>query len=195
MKTQSATCYQDSTEVLTTKARAALLESAGRDWTAAQEAAKEAGALEIKALNLLRTAGLKLIEAAGHEQVTFEFLRQNRAHLPADLGFNAVKFCVHLCRNFEKEIKSLDEARAARRALFEAFTLETVSKRTEAQSARETPNPWNQFVSGASSFTALFSKLQTDAMNDWSRDKLSCFARETKPIAEAHTRAVQLLGK
>jgi hypothetical protein len=31
-------------------------------------------------------------------------------------------------------------------------------------------------------------------MEQWGRDKLSCFARETKPIAELHTKAIKLLG-
>jgi hypothetical protein len=194
MKTQSTDCYQDSAQVLTTRARIALLKGASADWEAAQSTAKEAGALEIKALNLLRRAGMKLQEAAGgRDRITFEFLRQFKANLPESLTFNAVKFCVQLCRSFDGEIKTLDEARAARRALFEAFTLESTPRRTEPQRAHEC-NPWNDFVSSASSFTSLFKKLEVGSMAEWSRDKLSTFARETKPIAEKHAEAVKLLG-
>jgi hypothetical protein len=177
----------------TTESRAALLKSASQDWTTAQGKAKQAGKLEIEALNLLRSCGMKLQEANfGKAFANSDFLRINAAHLPADLTLNAARFCVHLCRSFPSKIESLEEARSARRVLFECFQQETPPKRLHEQAAHE-DNPWNVFVSEASSFTNLFRKLETDSMTDWSKDKLALFSRETKPIAELHAKAAGLL--
>jgi len=170
------------------KANTALVKGIGRDWTAAKVAAEASAKLQIKALNLLRDAGIKAQQASGHEQVGFEFWHGIEKVLPQGLHFKALKFCVHLARNFDKPIKTLDDARSASQMMFEAFGEATAPKRLEAQSSHE-KNPWNDFVSTASAFTALFSDLQVEAMDTWGRDRLTTFIRETEPIATAHSRA------
>lgn len=176
---------EEKTRVLANKAREALLESVQRDWDHAEQAADAAAKLELIAINRLRNCGLKLCEAAGREQIGFEFYRMHSDSLPKRMSFQALKFCVHLCRNFAEPIQTIDEARSARQMLFEAFGHSETPKRIAEQSAHES-NPWNTFVSLSSSFTGLFGKLETDDMARWSEDKLSTFIRQTEPIAQAY---------
>lgn len=179
---------EEKTRVLANKARDALLQSVKRDWDHAAEAADQAAKLELVAINRLRNCGLKLCEAAGREQIGFEFYRLHSDSLPKRMSFQALKFCVHLCRNFSEPIQTIDEARSARQMLFEAFGHSETPKRIAEQSAHES-NPWNTFVSISSSFTGLFGKLETGEMDKWGQDKLSTFIRQTDPIAEANARA------
>jgi hypothetical protein len=185
---------EEKTIRLAVKARTALLQSASRDWESARASVSEAARLEISALNKLRTCGLKMREAAGKEQVNFTFFRMCESSLPKTMSFQAAKFCVHLSRSLEKPIETLDEARSARQMLFEAFGHSQAPKRIEDQSSHEY-NPWSDFVNVASSFTSLFTKLETDLMSDWGKDKLSTFLRETEPIVAAHERARLVLQR
>lgn len=175
------------------KANTALVKGIGRDWLAAKAAAEASAKLQIKALNLLRDAGIKTQQASNHEHLKFEFWRSIENVLPKELHFKALKFCVHLARNFDKPIKTLDDARSASQMMFEAFGEATAPKRLEEQSAHE-KNPWNDFVSTASAFTALFGELEVEKMEAWGRDRLTTFIRETEPIADAHGRAKVIAG-
>src|SRR5690348_9753768 len=179
---------EDKTRKLASKARVKLLESAARDWNAAKYAASKACSCEILGHNKLRTCGLKLIEAAGHEQVSFEFFRAANGAIPKDMSFTAVKFCVHLARNYEQPFKTLQEVRATQRTFFEVFGHCESQKRLEAQSAHEA-NPWNEFVNASHSFTSLFDKLEVVDMDKWGKDKLATFIRETEPIVRHFERA------
>lgn len=182
---------EDKTRKLTIKARSALLESAARDWEAAQEAANKAAGLEVTGHNKLRTCGLKLIEAAGHEQISFEWFRA--ADIPKSMSFAALKFCVHLARNYDKPFETLQETRSVQRTFFEIFGHCETPKRLDGESAHES-NPWNEFVSATSSLTSLFKKLETHEMEKWSRDKLATFLRETEPIVAQHEHARLLIS-
>lgn len=183
---------QERTQILAAKAKTALLESAGRDWTKAKEAIESANHLELKAVNLLRTSGVKLQEAANHEQVSFEFYHSAAPSLPSGMTFAAVKVCIHLARNYDKPIENRDEARKALQMMWEAFGAQSAPKRLEPQTAHA-DNPWDHLVSSTSSLTSLFSALETDHMETWDRDRLAKFVSTTKPIAEAHKQAAILL--
>ena len=182
----------DRSQILATKAKRALLESAGRDWTNAKKAAETANGLELKAVNLLRTCGIKLQEAANHEQISFEFWHSSSDYLPKGMTFEAVKACIHVARNFDEPIKNRDEAKRALQMMWESFGVSSAPERLEAQHSHDR-NPWSEFVSSASSFTSLFKALETDRMEDWGADKLSKFVTTTKPIVEAHKKAAVLL--
>jgi hypothetical protein len=182
----------DASMKLAKKAKTALIKGISRDWTAAKTAATEAAKLELKCLNSLRSAGLKVQQACGHEQVGFEFVRGIEKQLPEGCHFKALKFCVHLARQFGSPIQTLDEARAARQMMFEALGETTASKRMEAQRSHEN-NPWSEFVSASSGLLSLFGKMDIEAMDKWGKDKVATFVRETEPIAEAHSRAKGLL--
>ena len=99
MKPTPKTSYLESSKQLATKANAALFKGASADWTAAKEAAAEAGKLEIVAINRIRSCGMKLKEAAGHEKPSFEFYRSASAQLPKDMSFPGMRFCFSLTRN------------------------------------------------------------------------------------------------
>lgn len=182
---------EEKTQVLTVRAKEALLKSAGADWQSAKNAVDKAAGLELSALNWMRDCGLKLREAAGREQIGFQWYHTASKSLPKSMTFPALKFCVHLSRNFEKRIETIDEARSARQMLFEAFGHSETPRRIEEQVSHET-NPWNDFVSMASSFTSLFSKLECDHMDKWDSGRLKKFLTETEPIALAHEKARSL---
>lgn len=179
---------EEKSRALAVKSQHALLKSAGRDWEWALAAAIKAAQLEVGALNRMRTCGLKIREASGHEQISFDWFHGQNGAIPKSMSFKAMKFCVHLSRRFENPIKTLDEAGSARQMLFEAFGCSSAPKRLEEQVAHEY-SPWNDFVSASSSLVSMFKKIELDAMEDWGMEKLSTFLRETEPIVKAHERA------
>ncbi len=184
--------YDENAQALSTAARRELLKSAGEDFTAARAAANRAAECEIEAINKLRECGIKLREAALHENPSLAFFKNVQAELPAAMTFSAMKFCVHLAHTIDEPITTLEEARTARRRLFEALGDEPASRRLEQQNVHDR-NPWSEFISGASKFTSLFSELEEEPMADWSRDKLRKFVATCKPIAEKFHRAESLL--
>jgi hypothetical protein len=186
--------YQELAGKMSRKANAALLKSIGNDWTVAKESVTEAARLEIVAVNRLRLAGIKIQEASGHEQVGFEWFHKVEADLPTGMHFNAVKFCVHLARKLENAVTTLDEARSARQMMFEALELATAPKRLEGQNSHDR-NPWSDFVSGVSSLTSLFAKLEEEPMGEWDTVKLTKFVQTTDPIVDKNREARALLAK
>lgn len=187
--------YEENSQALTKSARAELLKTASQSWQAAEAAAKQAGQLEIEAINHLRLAGLSLLEAAGRDKaLSFEFFRYVQKDLPASMDFRGAKFCASIANHLDGPIKSLDEARSARRVLFEAFGQESAPRRLEQQTAHES-NPWSEFVDRIAAGIAAFSKIEVEAMDVWDRERLSKFVSTTKPIAERYLEAVNLLGK
>lgn len=180
--------------VMSKAAQAKLIEGASTDFLRAQEACKEAARLEIEAINRLRSAGLKYQEASGHDQPDFGFWQAHKDALPAGATFKALKFCVHLANNIAAPIKTMGEARQVRQTMFVALNEQAAPKRLAPQAAHER-NPWTEFVADVSGLTALFRDLGTDDMDQWGREKLSSFVLTTKPIAEQHQRAKELIGK
>lgn len=176
------------------KARAALLKSISKDWISAKEAGTTAGKLQIKAVNLLRDIGLKAQQASGHEQLTFSFHHSVASELPGDLTFDALKRCVHIANKLEKPAETLDEARFVMQTMFEALGEATAPKRLEAQSSHDR-NPWSDFVSGVSSLTSLFAKLEEEPMPEWDKVKLTKFVQTTDPIVDKNREARELLAK
>ena len=185
----------EASQQLAIKARAALLKGASQDWTEAKAKATEAGKLELQSLNLLRTAGVKLQEACDRDNLCFASFEKMQSALPKDLTFPAAKFCVSLCKTFDKPIASLEEAAAARRILFQKLNQEEEPKRLEQQTAHER-NTWSELITKAMGFTAFFDELQEEEpMEKWGKDKLRSFISTTKPIADRHAEAVKLVGK
>jgi uncharacterized alpha/beta hydrolase family protein len=182
----------DKSAKLQTKARKALMVSAGRDWENSKLAVEAAAKLLVKGANLARQVGIKMIEAAGHEQISFEWFHNHAEDLPKGMTFPALKKCVHIAKHFEGEIKDMNQVRQVQQSLFEAFGQADAPKRIEDQTPHES-NPWSEFISGAASFTRMFDDLDTDRMDDWGRDKLTKFVETTKPIVEKHNQAVDLL--
>jgi hypothetical protein len=192
MKATPKTTYLESAKQLATKARTELLKGASQDWTEAKAKATEAGKLELQSLNLLRSAGVKLQEACDHENLSLESFATMRPALPKDMGFLAAKFCVSLGKEFDQPIKSLDDARAARRVLFEKLSEANAPRRLEQQCAHES-NPWSELVSRGSSVIALISDMEeAEPMDKWGKDKLRSFITTYKPIADKHAEAVRL---
>jgi hypothetical protein len=184
--------YVDSAAQLATKARTELLKGAGKDWTEAKAKATEAGKLELQSLNLLRSAGVKLRDACDHEKLSFTSFRLMQDSLPKDLTFPAAKFCVSLGNQFDAPIKSLDDARAARRILFEKLS-EEAPRRIAQQTAHDT-NPWSELVNKFASVTAFFGQMMEDEpMEDWDKEKLRKFVKESEPIVAAHKAAEALM--
>jgi hypothetical protein len=185
--------YLENSQAMAKDARTELLLLASKDWAAAKQAATEAGKLEIVAINKIRDCGLKLQEASDREHFSFTFFTRVQDQLP--MGFAEAKFAVNLARKLDKPVTTLDEARQARRVLFEALGAATAPKRIGEQSAHEEENPWSIFINTAATFTSLFEKLDDEPMEKWKRDKLKKFVQTTKPIVEKHEAAVALLKK
>jgi len=189
---QPKTNNADASQALALKARTALLKGVSEDWTAAKSKAVEAGKLELQSLNLLRSAGVKLQEAANRERLSFESFRLMQPSLPKDFTWPAAQFCFQLGSQFDKPIKTLDEATAARRILFEKLGEQSTPKRIAEQTAHDS-NPWSELVDKAARFTAFFDQLaEEDPMDKWSPDKLRNFISTTKPIADKHAEAIRL---
>jgi hypothetical protein len=183
---------EEKSAQLAGKARAALLVAAGRDWLAAEAAANEAGRATVTGINRLRACGEKLKQACGHEQMTLAYFVHFKDALPASMTYTGAKEAVHISNRISADVTTVQDAMLVQRDLFAALGDFKEPKRLEAQVAHDS-NPWSEFVAGLTRLTALFPKLTVDAMQDWSRDKLSTFTRETQPIADANARAKQLL--
>jgi hypothetical protein len=179
---------EEKSAALAAEARVELVRSAGEDWRAAKALATAAAESELEALRLFRQAGIKLQEAAGRESPKFEFFRQSE--LPKDLSFSGLKFCVYLARLFE-EAPSLDAARSARQRMFESVGVSKAPKRVEPQRCHDV-NPWNEFVSRASSFTGAVKKLGVESLEEWDEKKVRTFVRETRPIVEIYLKAANV---
>lgn len=183
---------EDKSRKLNKLARQALIKSVSRKWDRVQEIVKQAARSEIDATNLARQIGIELQEIGGHEQALFRFFHGEDGKLlpglPVTMTFKALKFCVHLARKMEKPAETLDEARAARQMMFEAFG-ECPSPRRASQQIAHTRNPWNDFVSGTQSLVTLFSNLEEAPMTDWESEKLRVFIRETEPVVTKHNEA------
>ena len=185
--------YEERSRKLDRKAKAALLKSVGNDWAIARKNSTEIEKLTIQTANRLRLIGVKLQESAGHEQIGFEWYQANRDSLPKDMVFKALKVCVHLARSSEKEFERYDEVKKAQQLFFEALGESTAPHRTTPQQLHD-DNPWSEFVSGVSSLTSLFNRLDDRPMVEWPREKLEQFVQTTKPVVEKHEAAVRLIG-
>lgn len=194
MKTtdQIAPTYNERAVKLSNKAKTALLEGVTRDWEKAKQIVGDASKLEIQALNYLRAAGIKLQEACGHEQISFEFHRSIQDEIPKSLHFNAAKFCIHLARKFEQPVETLDEVRSARQMMFEQLGESRAPRRLIPQNSHER-NVWSDFVNTTASLTSLFTELEEEPMEGWDRERLSSFVKTTEPIVERHRKAAVLL--
>jgi hypothetical protein len=190
----SALTYEESAQTIASDARAALLEEASKDWIEARQAAAGAAKLELVSLNRLRDCGVKLREAAGKEAPSLTWFKNVQTSLPADFTFSALQFTVHLARKYDRPFDTLDEARAARRSLFDAFGTTTPARRIEAQTAWE-KNPWNEFVNQASSLIASFTDLDDAPLAQWNESKLRTFIAATDPIVRKNAEARALLKK
>ena len=185
---------EDKSRQLETKAHKALLVGIARDWKAAELAAKEAGKQTVVGINKLRSCGEKLKELCGHEQIGMDFYMRVQAQLPKTMRYASAKAAVHVANRLKEDVKTVQEAFVVQRDLFTAMMEYKEPKRLEAQTAHEY-NPWNEFVSGAASFTRMFDELKTDAMQSWGRDQLDTFIRATEPIVKQHETAVKLRGE
>jgi len=186
---KALTTYNERAQKLDNSARAELLKGVSADWTGAKEAATEAGKCELQALNLLRTAGMKLHEAANRDQLSFESFRRMKPALPKDMSFVAAQWCVKLGKEFDKPFESLTDAGHARRLLFVKLEAQDVPRRLQEQTAHEA-NSWSELVAKASGFTAFFNQLtEDDPMEKWDVDKLQNFVSVTKPIVAKHVEA------
>ncbi len=184
--------YNESAAALAQSARSELFKEINIQWSAARDVAKRAAGMELEALNRLRTVGMLLQEASGGRQFpTIEFYRKHAAELPSDFSPQAGKFCASLVRSFSTDIAALSDCREARRALFEKFGVEEAPRRRQIQVAHEV-NPFSEFVAWAARFAS--HRVALGEMKDWPRKKLEAFARELAPMAEAHRKAVEVLG-
>lgn len=183
---------EESSIVLAKQAGIALLQSAGKDWENAQILVSDSANYLISACNLVRGVGLKLIEAAGHEQISFDFFRNNQHLLPKSLTFSAAKKCIHIARHFESTVSDMNEVRQVQASLFEAFGVTEPPHREVAQISHES-NPWSDFVSGAANFNKLFDKIEVSKMQAWDEDRLKKFFSETKETAALHAKSGELL--
>lgn len=178
---------------MTSNARAALFEAAGEDWREAKAASAKAGELEIIAINRLRDCGMKLREAADHVRPSLEWFQRNRDHLPEDMTWGGFRFCVNVSHQLSEAITDLQEARQARRSLFQAFGDEQAPKRLHEQNGHES-NPWSDFVSETARLLTFADRLEEEPMTKWSREKLNAFARTTKPVVDRYNQALKLLS-
>jgi hypothetical protein len=183
---------EDKTRKLADKARRALVNSACKNWDSAWTAAQKSFVLEILAHNQARLCGLKLIEASGHEQADFDFLRANQDKLPKTMSMRALRFCIHLAKNYDQPFKTIEEARATQTTFAQIFGQFEPPARVAQKSHEE--NPWNDFVTMTSSYTSLFNKLETQNMDSWDKPKLATFLRETEPIVRQYERARDIIN-
>lgn len=187
--------YLYRSQAMNLQARNALLCEVSSDWNEAKTAATQAAGLELASINKLRTAGLKLQEAAGgHECLKPSFFENVKSQLPADLTWKGAQFCASLSRQFDAPIKSLDEARAARKMLFEAFGQAEAPKRIAPQQAHE-HNPFSDFVNVGASLDGLCRKLEAEPLEKWDKRRLRTFVSTLEPIVKRYQAAVELLKK
>jgi hypothetical protein len=186
------TTSEEASQALAVKARDALLAEASKDWQQARTAAVGAAKLEVEALEHLRLAGIKLREAAHKEVPTLSWFKSVQESLPSDMSFNGMQFCLYLARKFDKPFQSIEDAKAARRSLFETFAMSTAPRRIGQQTAHER-NPWNEFVSAASGLQSLFSDLDEDPLSEWCEDKLRTLTSTLEPIVKQYQEAMRVL--
>lgn len=185
---------EEKSLLLANKARNVALEGVARDWTAAEEKMRESCKIQLSAANLMRNAGIKLQEAAGREQIDFEWFKFNESKLPKGMNFKAVSVCVRLARNFDQPIQRLDEARSVVLQMMFAFDQLTEPHRATQQNAHEL-NPWDELVSWSANFNGLWKQIGAEAMEAWDHARLRSFVSSTEPIVEKHQAARALLGK
>ncbi|MGD0258966.1 MAG: hypothetical protein ABSD29_03985 [Verrucomicrobiota bacterium] len=191
-KQQAIATYNERAQKLDNAARTELLKGASEDWTGAKEAATEAGKFELKALNLLRSAGQKLHEAVNKDQLSFESFRRMKPALPTDMSYIAAQWCVKLAKECDKPFETLSDAGHARRLLFVKLESQDVPRRLEEQSSHDV-NLWSELMVKASGFLAFFNQLtEDDPMQGWTADRLASFISTTQPICDKHAEAVQL---
>jgi hypothetical protein len=191
--TAIATTYNERAQKLDNAARAELLKGVSADWTGAKEAALEAGKFELKALNLLRTAGMKLHEAANRDQLSFESFRTMKSALPKDMSFIAAQWCVKLAKECDKPFSTLSSAGHARRLLFIKLEAQDVPRRLEAETAHDV-NPWSEGITKLTAAVIFWADIQeAKPMEEWDRDALENFYTATKPIVAANKAAEALL--
>lgn len=188
---------EDSSRKLARKAETALLKGVASNWAVARQAGRDIERLTIEMANRLRAAGIQLQEAAGHEQIGFEWWHKHQDKLPQDLSFKALKVCVHLARASEQPFEKYDEVKKAQQLFFEAIGDATPPKRLTQQVAHES-NPWSEFINETASLLSMFDKLEDEPLQNWGREKLEKFVETTQPIFEKHVQAaaaLELLGK
>jgi hypothetical protein len=193
-KQQAIATYNERAQKLDNSARAELLKGASEDWTGAKEAATEAGKFELKALNLLRAAGQKLLSAANHDQLSFESFRRMKSALPSDMSFVAAQWCIKLGKEFDKPFESLTDAGHARRLLFVKLESQDVPRRLEEQSSHD-HNPWSEMIAKGASVIAFISELTAeDPLEKWGPDKRQNFLTTYRPLVTTYL-AVEALEK
>ncbi len=184
--------YQERAAVMTGKALVALYKRTNSRHESAEEKVKSASKLQIEALNLLRLNGIDYQIASGKEQAHFDFWKKSQGKIHESFNFRMMQLCIKLANNFPNPIETLDESRAARQMMFEAFGEAESPKRLEAQVAH-VKNPWNEIVNG---FKCLFSTVSkvTEAkpVRSWSSDERSTFERNIKLLLPIYEEIISL---
>ena len=205
MTTTTTLTYTEHASTMSRTARQSACTEAGKLWLKATAAATSIGELEIDCVNRLREAGLKINQACGREQLSFnlegkEFCRREILPLlPAGMDLAAVHTCVHLANHLKQPVATREELRAIKPELqlaFQTLGLVEAPRRKELQTAHGR-NLFSDFVSRTLGLRALFEELEKEEpMETWPAPKLDEFLESTLPVKERIERAERLrLGR
>lgn len=169
MNTEIITDYSDRINPVKRAERIAIIQSAGQDWQESTAATREGADKFVEAANKMRSAGEKLNQSSGHEQLIFstngvDFVRRDvLPHLPEKMDIYQCEYAVSMARILKQPAKCFEDLTApAIQLLLYSVELEKRKNRqgtigegvstpsnvlvSTMQSAKENFDKWLQWV-------------------------------------------------
>jgi hypothetical protein len=192
--------YPERAGAIARDSRINCCEEAGWHWLAAVEAKKEIEREKIRAFNELREAGIKLNEASGREQLTFnlngkDFVRKELlTHLPDGMTLSQVQCCCHIANTVQEPVKTIEELRVEEEKMqpfFEEHFGE--SKKKIVLTSHAAKNLFSTIVTKTQDWSNIFDELvEEEPIEKWSGEQLDEFIEKTRPIVERRDQAIKI---